>query len=326
MPSRLVVGRIFILSVIVASALEFVSDLASSPLSDDSLIQDTKLLLDPAEQLSHTQPSALLAQGRLPEGSNIYSEDVSGLTTLPLDPTGLSSSDPPGSLFDQPTSLFDVTTLPDGSGSYLSDASDSLFEDDVHTQNDKVDLNSLLDDTLLSDSFEVADCSRSESLPAMGRKSRVRRLDGSGTCVNPSTTPPTAVDEPSGSVSDKPVDLRDLLRLLDSPIFMEMSRQSKKDKDNNQYCFLYTDGNLPWGVCSSGRPDDQRKVIGQLDISGFGSFDAYELDHCTLGTSSHKKEKFQHTANANFQCQCQGQCQLVQSITQSNTNLMMCVC
>lgn len=290
MPSRLVLGTIFILSVIVASALEFVSDLASSPLSDDSLIQDTKLLLDPAEQLSLTQPSALLAQARLPEDSNIYSEDVSGLTTQPLDPTG-SSSDPPGSLFDVPT-------LPDGSGSYLSDASDSLFEDDVNTQNDKVDLNSLLDDTLLGDSFEVADCSSSESLPAISRKSRVRRLDGSGACVNPSPTPPTAVDEPSGSVSDKPVDLRDLMRLLDSPIFMEMSRQSKKDKDNNQYCFLYTDGNLPWGVCSSGRPDDQRKVIGQLDISGFGSFDAYELDHCTLGTSSHRREKFQI-------CKCQ---------------------
>lgn len=298
MPSRAVLGTVFILSLIIASALDLDLDLASPPLNDDYFIQDTELLLDPAEQFSLTQPSSLDDQAKLPEGSNLYSEDVSGFTTLPLDPT-VSSSDPPGSLFDQPTSLFDVSTSPEDSGFYLSDTSESLFEDDVNTQNDKGDLNSLFDDTVLSDGFELADCSMSESPPAIGRKSRIRRLDGSGTCENPSTTPPTAVDEPSGSVSEKPVDLQDLMRLLSSPLFMEMSRRSKKDKDNNQYCFLYTDGNLPWGVCSSGKPDDQRKVIRQLDISGFGSFDAYELDHCTLGTSAHRR-KFSNSTNGNF--------------------------
>ena len=189
---------------------------------------------------------------------------------------------------DSPTSLFDLASSPEDSISYLNDGSESLFaDDDTHgTTTTELDLQSLSDDPLLDGSVAAADCSTSEILPAIGKKSRVKRLDDPGTCNNPDTTPRTGVNRPSGGRGgggdfENPK-VGELMKLLNDPNFLSMIIRSRVNPDWNQYCFLFTDGLLPWGVCSSGKPEDKQMLSLSMNVLG-RDFDVYNLDHCTLG-------------------------------------------
>lgn len=286
MRPRLLLSTVSILSVVIVSALDLDSDLTSPSATTDSLLQDTGLPLDQGEELSVTQPTSLFDQAKLSEGSEVDPVEASGLTSLPLDPNE-SSNDPPDSFLNQPTSLFDVTTLPEGSESNLNDGSASLFGANVNGENDKVNLSSLSDHTLFDDTFEMAECETSKSLPVIGKKSRLRRLDDSRSCKIPTTTPPTGVDPPLGGADDEPVKILDLMTRLNDPYFLMKYTAARQNRDHNSYCYLFTEGILPWGVCSSGNPEDQLTINDQLHVVTIGFFNAYDLDHCTLGTFSH---------------------------------------
>ena len=136
---------------------------------------------------------SLFDQAKLFEGSEQYPSDVFGLTSLPLDPNELSY-DPVGSFLNPPTSSLDVSTLVGDSELYLDDGFDSLFEPDLNRKNDEVNLSLLSDDTLFDDPFELGYCAISESLPVTGKKSRLRRLDDSESCKDPTATPSSGVE------------------------------------------------------------------------------------------------------------------------------------
>lgn len=80
-------------------------------------------------------------------------------------------------------------------------------------------------------------------------------------------------------------DLSDLgEQLLDSsrPI-LHVFREGKVDRSKqNSFCYLYTKGDLPIGVCSSGEPDDQTPSTEQFDIPRWNAFNRWELNYGSI--------------------------------------------
>lgn len=270
-------------SIAIVSSLDPASDFSLAFSATDSVPQDTGPLL--ADELSATQPTSLLDLTGPSEDSETFLSDAPGLTSLSLSPYELSH-DPVDLFQDQSPPLPDVSTLSGGSESHLDDAFDSLLESDVNSKTDEPDIGSLSDPTLSDTSFELADCAMSDALLGTGKKSRFKRLDDPGSCKNPTTAPLKSAETlPSGG--DEIVKLPDVMTILDNPYLLLKFAAARKNEDHNTYCFLFSEGIVPWGVCSSGNRDDQRKLSDQLHIITIGFFDAYELSHCTLSTSSH---------------------------------------
>lgn len=151
-------------------------------------------------------------------------------------------------------------------------------------------------------SFQLVDCSSSESLPAFDSpltfdtldtppnfaitKNRLRKREGVGQeCVNPATTPPTGSRSPrrgppSGS------DLEDKFRqLLEDPEMLNRATTFAIENPNyNSACLVMTDGRLPWGVCSSGRVEEQERVRETFLTAAARGLARWRLSRATLGT------------------------------------------
>lgn len=295
MHSWLLFGTTLCFTIIIVSSLDPGPDFSLAFSATDAVPQGTGLLLDQADELSSiTQPTSLFDQTEPPsEGSDLFTSDVPTLTSLALSPDELSH-DPIDSFLNQSPPLLDISTLFGGSEPHLDEASGSLFESDVDSsKSDEFNIGSLSDHTLLFDnSFDLADCAMSsDSLSGMigGQKSRLKRLDDNpNSCKNPPTaTPPKGGAEtlPGGeNNNDEIIEFPDLLTIFNNPYFRRKFVAARRNRDHNSFCYLFSEGILPWGVCSSGDPDDVYKTSEQLHVITVGFFDAYELTHCTLGT------------------------------------------
>lgn len=192
-----------------------------------------------------------------------YDESLFSDSSVPLDLDQIASPSP-----------FDLSVLP---GEPEADASELLpwGEND-----DSVFLSPSLDVAAADDFFQLADCSASGDLPAFG-KSRVRQLDESGLCVGP--TP--AVGTQSGSAKGGNSDMIDLDTLLQSDNIQKMLEDHFANEKRNPFCFWYTSGLFPWGVCSSGNPADETPALStpmQQDL--YNRFlPEFTLSHGTLG-------------------------------------------
>lgn len=195
------------------------------------------------------------------------------------------------SLFSDPDLALDASALPSNELALApSDQTESpsLFDSDLLPENSETDtpwsfswdlnddssLGSSLDDVGVDNSFELADCSASESLHFFG-KSRVRRNDHLGICKK---KPDAATGESEGW------DLESFQRALDiRPGAEEKPTELTNSEQQNRFCFLLTLGALPWGVCSSGNPADEVLVVmDPIMINGNPQSIAYKLSHCTL--------------------------------------------
>lgn len=180
-------------------------------------------------------------------------------------------TDQPSLPVDDMTSFFDTNQLPD----------ESIFENQdgissPSNENDGWIGTSSWNDVALDDSLELAGCSSSNVLPAIGR-SRVKRLDESGICKD---SPVTSSSDSVGSVSGKDPDLSGLGEVLpQNPSDMERLLGGVGDEDQNTFCVLYSSFVLPYGVCSAG----EVMVAGILSIPPRGTFYHYTLKHFTIG-------------------------------------------
>ncbi len=269
--------------------------------SDDSEIYSTdtfgstELSLDRAIPSSSQQASALDHTGSSFALDGFLGDFESSST---VDQPEWSSSNQQVSHFDQIASsthldeemLFsDVELSPANTPESIDWYIDTTSISTTSSENDGVIFSPYSsDDVVFDDSFEIADCSATENLlPAMGigkGKSRVRRLDDSRSCKDPNTTSPPTAGDTTGSGEERSKEEEILMNLLNDPAFLELLAGAQKNTDHNFYCYLYTNGLLPWGVCSSGNPADQTLSPVPLDIAWWGSFGIWRLNRCTLGT------------------------------------------
>lgn len=136
--------------------------------------------------------------------------------------------------------LFDQVTLPqDASTVNFGDETDNLFSS-----------NPFLNVAPLEDSFQMADCS-TEDLSVSGI-SRVRRDAGPRFCNSPSPATAAQPGLPEEGKTDM-IDLQSLLRSGDVENNLKIHMDSER---RNAFCYWYTQGRLPWGVCSTGKPAD----------------------------------------------------------------------
>lgn len=275
-------STIVVLFSIVVLALGQDPDLTSPASSDDIFLQDIEPSLDQAEDLPLSQSSWLLAPSSSQEDFPIGPSLGSGLLGQTWNPVG-SPNDLSSSLSNSPTSLFAGSTQPKDLTFDLSDDFKPFFADDGNDQNDGSSFISSKDDAPFDDTVELADCLLDESFPVINKKTRVKRVKGSGTCKTLDNAPPTAGDKPSRGNDDENLSVSNLLRLMSDPRFMDMSKISRINNDWNQYCYLLTDGLLPWGVCSSGNPFDQQTLSWPLNVFDH-DYDPCNLLHCKLGT------------------------------------------
>lgn len=126
------------------------------------------------------------------------------------------------------------------------------------------------DDDGIGRSFELADCSSSELVPAI-RKSRIRRRDGSTTCENQDSTPPTASNPPFDAAQDPWGGLQGLNRQF---------TEFRQEEDQNSACGLMTLTLLPWGACHSG---SGTSPAGFVTIGGMTVVSVF-LPQCSPGT------------------------------------------
>lgn len=148
------------------------------------------------------------------------------------------------------------------------------YSSDISSNNDlpwdtNLDSNNVLnfDDPLL-----IADCSSSENIPSIGT-SRLRRRDGSASCVN------NGVNKGTSGEINLPTVLfsSDALDALETKIM-------STNREQNGNCLLYSQQVLPVGVCSSGRIQDI-SVTGAITIGGV-QFAALSIRNPILGTSA----------------------------------------
>lgn len=204
-------------------------------------------------------------------------------TELPSNPS-LISFNQPLSPTDPNLSLFDPAQVPDNSMSFSTGnskdtSSDLLFGD----TNDGIPIWRLSDysnesNLFSDDSVKPADCSASESLSMIG-KPRLRRRD-EWKCTNPATTPQLTIPT-LGLDSDIDSDL--LGQFSQDPEKADLAREAAKNSDNNVSCYLFTNGQLPWGVCSSGLSSNAHRYGRNLYI-GTKELTMWWLAPCTLGT------------------------------------------
>lgn len=165
----------------------------------------------------------------------------------------------------------------------------NLFFDDNNNEND-------------GNSFQLVDCSGSESLPASDfplafdtldtlpnldiAQSRLRRREGGGQeCVNPATTPRTdSQSRQRGSPNRGNLEVK-FGQLLEDPEMLDRATASTSGNQNhNTPCFVITDGRLPWGVCSSGRVGEQERVRQIFLFAAARELVQWRLTRATLGT------------------------------------------
>ena len=240
--SRLIFSTIFMHSVIVSAAM-----LDFDPtwfLTDDTLLSNTELPSGP--------------------GSISFSQPLS-----PADPS---------------LSLFDPAQLPENSV-FLStnndiETFDALLWDmdkgiPTLSGTDNNDESNLFSD----DSFQLVDCSASESPPMLGR-SRLRRGDD-GKCAKPSTLPPLKSE--SSAVN---LPLNRIRQLFSNPDWQEMAIQwsISNNRDHNQNCDIFTLGQMPWGVCASGEVIDQVRMTEAGVFADFKLITMWQLTRVTPGT------------------------------------------
>lgn len=194
-------------------------------------------------------------------------------TDLSLSP---SDSNLPSSPFDQDQ----AEAIP-----YSSSLASSPFLGDEQQQQ-RQDLDPFFtSDTVLDDPLDIADCSASNDLPLVSKKSRARRRDESnGMCKNPNEATghlPSLSED--GAFPDQPT----IKFLLNNPSSIVWLTADMADSRKNRYCHWLTAGLLPFGVCSSGSAEDQRMSISDpLSLPPFGEFGAFglwSLTHVTLG-------------------------------------------
>lgn len=123
------------------------------------------------------------------------------------------------------------------------------------------------DDGDIAESFDLVDCSSSNSFPAFG-KSRIRRRDESTRCKNPSLTSPPSDNFPFGTSADPLAGLQ---------LFTSFRRNRRK----NTACDALTFNVLPFGVCNSGI-DALPSIIMFVSIGG-SLFIPVDLQHCSPG-------------------------------------------
>lgn len=176
-------------------------------------------------------------------------------TALPLE-SGALSFNQPISLDNQNTALpLDVADAPLNLGLFsTADASSSLFESIDPNNNllssGNIDVLAPYEGTnglSIADSFKVADCSATfDFLPAIG-KSRIKRLDG----------PPQECKTPASAMDERSAKRKEIGRILSVPSLLEEWSPARDSVLQNTPCWLLSDGAFPWGVCSSGRPEDE---------------------------------------------------------------------
>lgn len=196
---------------------------------------------------------------------------------------------------DSIASLFGTAELPDdfldSSTSNNVDTSDADIWD-IHSDiptfiepDDDNNNNSPPNFSSAEDFFQLADCSTSESLEMIFGKSKIRREnDDSSKCTNPAIIPtiPHLNSQPTPLSED---DLKQLGELLSNPEMLPMAVRARENPESNVACFVLTGGLYPWGVCSSGREEDQTQWPGRLMVDGWIRLNLWQLNQCTLGTS-----------------------------------------
>lgn len=222
------------------------------------------------------------------------SEDLSD-SDLPLNEAPFSSY-PALSTSDQSASIFEPTQLGGESDTSDENTFDSLFsntDNSIHTSSasgigyNGFDLISSDGPPISDVSLDFPDCSTSMPFPATA-KSRVRRLKTPESCENPTSgadVPPLGPG--AGSLDEEKLDpekLDQLGQLLQDPETSELLNRATSNPDNNPYCYLLTNGLLPWGVCSSEERDETIPGNDAVVWPGFGRFRLHRLTQCTLGT------------------------------------------
>lgn len=138
---------------------------------------------------------------------------------------------------------------------------------------------SAFSDPIIADSSSsplLTDCAASsaEFLPDW-TKLRARRENGPGLCANLVRAGAAGANFP---------DLPGLRQLRRRPEGRVRIQQALANPDHNPLCFLYSLGLLPWGVCSSGAPEDVMLSNTQgLLVWMYGPFIQYTVSHCTPG-------------------------------------------
>lgn len=206
---------------------------------------------------------------------------------------------------DQTASLFPTTPLSEDSNLFsLADGSSgSLFsantdDNNIATSSGEIgssfnglNLISANNDALISDNslFDLADCSTSSTppFPEIGKISRLkRRQTTSDSCKIPTRGAADIPSSSSGQTLD-PAKVEEFNELMKDPETRQLLDNAKADPNHNPYCHLLTAGLLPWGVCSSGNPDDEVLASDQLVFPGYvNPLLLFQLTHCTLGEPS----------------------------------------
>lgn len=219
---------------------------------------------------------------------------------LPLGQTELSFN-------QQPASLFDLAKASDdsdfGFGIGLPDVSDySLFQDvnsNIIADGEFIPHSPILVDNALlgDDPFTLADCSTSDNLPVIDKRLRARRRDDHpGSCKAVTDAANTPSSDGDGDPSNDLPDTSLINEVLTDPELALKWAAAKNNENHNSNCYFFTDGYLPWGVCSSGNAADMSmSMTSAITIGNLGEFGLWTLNHCTLGTFDRKP-----TCNVNF--------------------------
>jgi hypothetical protein len=242
------------------------------------------LTSDVALPFNNDALASLVDQNGLFPDPEIFPTDLFGVSELPWDPT--MAFVPPDSRLDQIASPFNEWYTPEGPEPYLTDSFESenwVTNSIIPTwsENDVLSVSSSFEDDTFGKPFQLVDCSTSEYIGAIGKKSRVRRFDNPGLCKNPTSTPPTDVpDANNGEKNPRPSDLG----LENIGGMLESFVEGITDVKPNEACRLYTQGLLPWGVCSSGRKEDETLQASQsIQSSIFSAYEIFELQNCKPG-------------------------------------------
>lgn len=182
----------------------------------------------------------------------------------------------------------------DPSDTFLWDLSSSIIPPTSQAVNKNNNNNNVDDESNFFDdddhSFQLADCMTSESLLSAFdiSKSRLRkRGGGSQKCLNlPAITPPTNSQASQSSLDSVP-GLQDFLEraLLGEKLSKEDDTTLLQDPNQNSFCALVTEGQLPWGVCASDRPNEKLQLRDRFNLRlAKESFIMWQLFGATLGT------------------------------------------
>lgn len=224
--------------------------------SDDLLLagiewpsEDLAMLPSDQEGLPFEQAQLPSEQGQLPLGQDAV---AFGSTTLDLDQTPSSETE------------HDIFT-------------------DVETNQP------ILFDTIagLPSDISLADCAASESDLSFVGKSRRKRDSCKDPIDQAPSLPPLSLPF-ADSIPDLGGSFDETLEILrtQNPPLYRLLLQSRQNRQHNMFCFLWSSGVLPFGVCSSGNPLDVKPSnIFLTDPSGI-NLPLVNLDYCSPGQYS----------------------------------------